>query len=65
MTNVDISPLSHHGIEGLQGLTGHGAVGAEEILDNADEYVVKTAPVYSFTPKILLPWAVKYSFWGI
>ncbi len=53
------------GIEGLQGPIGHGEVGAEEALGNADEYVVKTAPVYSFTPKILLPWAVKYSFWVI
>ncbi len=33
------------GIEGLQGPIGHGEVGAEEALGNADEYVVKTAPV--------------------
>ncbi len=52
-----------YGIEGLQGPIGCGKVGAEEAWGTAGEYVVKTAPIYSFyhqnTPLPL----VKYSFW--
>ncbi len=57
--------VSRPGIEGLQGPIGHREVEAEEALGNADEYVVKITPAYSFYPQNTPLLLVKYSFWVI